>query len=210
MSSKIGILNTQIIDLPLLTPQHNGQTAMPGLPVKAAEIIYQGCMVAYDPANSQAQSADPAMPATAVVVGLCFTETVDNTLGAKGDLTIIPRAVVARLLNDGNVTAAQLYTRLRVVDDHTVGVPAGDHTDRYAGLCVGLDDSYVWVLLTPENAKRGPVQVALTSTQNTTTAATDLGTAEALANALKVSYNALQVDLAALRTALITQGSIGG
>ena len=210
MASKTGILNTQILgSLPLLYPQHNPQAATPGLPVKAAEIIYQGVMVAYDPANSQAQSADPAMPATAVVIGIC-EETVDNTGGSNGDLTIRPRACVARLLNDGNVTAAQLMTRLRVVDDHTVGVPAGDHTDRFAGLCVGLEGSYVWVLLTPENAKRGPVQVALTSSQNATTTATDLTTTEALANALKASYNQLQTDFVALRTALIGLGSIGG
>ena len=209
MASKIGILNTQILgSLPLIYPQHNPQTATPGLPVKAAEIIYQGVMVAYDPANSQAQSADPSMPATAVVIGMC-EETVDNSLGSKGDLTIRPRAVVARLQNDGNVTAAQLMTRVRVVDDHTVGVPAGDHTDRFAGLCVGLDGNYVWVLLTPENAKRGPVQVALTSSQNATAAATDLGTSEALANALKANYNQLQTDVAALRTALIGNGTIG-
>jgi len=208
MASKTGILNTQTIELPLRFTQHNPQNAVPGLSVAASEIIYQGCMVAYDPANSQAQSADPSMPATAVVMGMC-TETVDNTLGSKGALTIIPRAVIARLQNDGNVTAAQVLTRVRVVDDHTVGVPAGDHTDRFAGLCVGLDDNYVWVLLTPENGKRGPVQVALTSSQNATTAAVDLGTTEALANALKANYNQLQTDFVALRNALIGNGTIG-
>lgn len=40
---------------------------------------------------------------------------------------------------------------------------------------------------------------ALTSVQNATAAATDLPTSEALANALKVSYNALQADVVALR-----------
>ncbi len=48
--------------------------------------------------------------------------------------------------------------------------------------------------------------VTATSSQNGTTAAVDLPTSEALANALKISYNAAQVDIAALcvsNTALI-------
>jgi len=209
MSSKAGSLNTQIIDLPVRFTHHNEQAVLSGLPVAASEIIYQGVMVAYDPANSQAQSADPAMAATAVVIGIC-PETVDNTTGAKGALTVSPRACIARILNDGNVTAAHVGTRLRVVDDHTVGVPAGDHTDRFAGLNLGLDNDHVWVLITPESAKRGPVQVAITSSQNATAAAADLTSAETLANALKANYNQLQTDFVALRNAFITLGSIGG
>jgi hypothetical protein len=42
------------------------------------------------------------------------------------------------------------------------------------------------------------------SVQNATTAAVDLATSEALANALKANYNALQTDVAALGTALGT------
>ncbi len=45
----------------------------------------------------------------------------------------------------------------------------------------------------------------LTSVQNTTTAAIDLPTAEALANALKANYNALQVDVVALRAWLVAE-----
>lgn len=43
---------------------------------------------------------------------------------------------------------------------------------------------------------------AVTSSQNSTAAATDLTTAEALANALKTSYNAAQVDIVALRASV--------
>lgn len=43
-------------------------------------------------------------------------------------------------------------------------------------------------------------QGALTSSQNATTNASDLATAITLVNALKVNYNAAQVDIAALRT----------
>jgi len=50
-----------------------------------------------------------------------------------------------------------------------------------------------------EGALASSAPAALTSTQNTTTAAVDLTTSEALANALKANYNALQTDVVALR-----------
>ena len=65
------------------------------------------------------------------------------------------------------------------------------------------------VRIAPTNSSGGasaPITVALTSSQNATANASDLGTAITLANALKVSYNAAQVDIAAIRTALITAG----
>ncbi len=208
MASKAGIFDTQFLSPDAaLHPQHNPQTAAPGLPVKAAEIIYAGVMVGYDPANSQAQSADPAMPATAKVIGITL-ETIDNRTGAKGDLKISPRAGVVRVKSDGNLTAAHLYNQVRVVDDHTVGIPAGTDADRPAGLLVGLDGGYAWILILPESAKRGPITVALTSSQNATTNGSDAGTTQTLANALKVSYNALQADVAALRAAQVTLGHV--
>ena len=48
------------------------------------------------------------------------------------------------------------------------------------------------------------VIAALTSAQNATTAAVDLPTSEALANALKANYNALQADVAAIAAAMAT------
>jgi hypothetical protein len=44
-----------------------------------------------------------------------------------------------------------------------------------------------------------PAAVVLASGQNATTAAVDLGTSEALANALKANYNQLQADVVALQ-----------
>lgn len=141
-------------------PHHNVDTSAPGLPVKATNKIFQGVMVAYDPANSQAQYADPAMPATAIVIGVNTGDTVDNTNGAKGDLKINPEAGVFSLANDGNLTAAHLFKRVVVVDDHTVGVPAGTDADRFAGILIGLEGSgYVWVLIAPTVAQRAPVDL---------------------------------------------------
>lgn len=201
MASKAGIFDTQFLapDAALF-PQHNPQTAAPGLPVKAAEIIYGGVMVGYDTANSQAQSADPAMPATAKVIGIA-PETVDNRTGAKGDLKVSPRAGVVRVKSDGNLTAAHLYTQVRVVDDHTVGVPAGTDADRPAGLFVGLDGGYAWILILPEAAKRGPITVTLTSTNGTMAAAADDA-------AVKVEGEKIGDDVRAIHAALVTAGII--
>lgn len=201
MASKAGIFDTQFLapDAALF-PQHNPQTAAPGLPVKASEIIYGGVMVAYDPANSQAQSADPAMPATARVIGIA-PETVDNRTGAKGDLKVSPRAGVVRVKSDGNLTAAHLYTQVRVVDDHTVGVPAGTDADRPAGLLVGLDGGYAWILIMPESARRGPITVTLTSTNGTMAAAADDA-------AVKVEGEKIGDDVRAIHAALVTAGII--
>lgn len=171
MASEAGIFDAKLLapDQPLY-PQHNPQTSTPGLPVAAAKTCYQGCMIAYDPANSQAQPADPAMAATAVVIGVA-EETVDNADGAKGDLKIRPRAGVWRMKSDGNLTAAHLYKPCRVVDDHTVGVPAGTDADRIAGLFVGLDGDYAWVLIMPSAFQRGPLTVPVTSTNGVAAAA---------------------------------------
>ena len=67
-------------------------------------------------------------------------------------------------------------------------------------------------LYTVEVVTHAPVKVvviaALTSVQNATAAATDLTTSEALANALKTNYNALQADVAAIGAALATPAEI--
>jgi hypothetical protein len=178
-------------------PQHNPESAAPGLPVKATHLICQGVMVAYDPANSQAQCADPAMAATARVIGFNTGDSVDNLLGAKGAVKIKPQAGVGRVKSDGNLTAAHLFTRVRVIDDHTVGVPAGTDADRIAGLLVGLDGDFAWVAICPEDAQRGPITVTLTSTNGTAGAAADLA-------ALKAEAEKIGDDVRALHAALAT------
>ena len=202
MASGAGIFNAiELAPAAALFPQHNTQSSAPGLPVKAAHKIFQGVMVAYDPANSQAERADPAMAATAKVIGIA-QETVDNLSGAKGDLKISPKAGIWRLANDGNLTAAHLYKTCRVVDDHTVGVPAGTDADRPAGLLIGLDGTtHVWVLILPESAPRGPITVTLTSTNGTMAAAADDA-------AVKVEGEKIGDDVRAIHAALVTAGII--
>ena len=201
MASKAGIFDTQFLaPVAALFPQHNVQSDAPGLPVKAAEIIFTGVMVAYDSANSQAQSADPSMPATAKVIGVCL-ETVDNRTGAKGDLKVSPRAGVVRVKSNGNLTAAHLYNQVLVVDDHTVGPLTNTDYDRPAGLLVGLDGEHAWVLILPQVAKRGPVTLTLASSNGTMAAAADLA-------AVKVEGEKLGDDVRAIYAAIVLHGIV--
>ena len=103
--------------------------------------------------------------------------------------------------NDGNVTAAQLYKAVRVVDDHTVGVPAGTNADRPAGILLGLDGDHCWVFVAPETAVRGPATVTLGSTNGTMAAAADLA-------AVKAEGELLGDDVRAIHAALVAVGII--
>lgn len=196
MASKEGQFDLKVFGADRSVPHHKPNAAKPGLPLKAAEIIYAGCLIAWDAANSQALSAITSQDATAKVIGWA-TETVDNQLGAKGDLTIKPVSGICRVKNDGNLTAAHLFKQVRVIDDHTVGVPAATDADRIAGQLVALDDdaSHVWILVTPETAHRAPQTVTLTSTNGTAAAAADLA-------ALKVETEKIGDDVRAVHAAL--------
>lgn len=199
MASQVGVFNALELAPAALFPHHNPQTVTPGLPVAAAVVLYAGCMVAYDPAASQAVPADPAMAVTAKVVGISQL-TTDNSLGAKGDKQITPKAGVWRLKSDGNLTSAHLYKPCRVVDDHTVGVPAGTGADRIAGLLIGLDDGFAWVLILPESAQRAPVEYSMTSTNGTAAAAS-----ASLAN-LAAETEKIGDDVRAIFSALVAFG----
>lgn len=198
MASAAGIWPVQeLSSAQALFPHHNPETTAPGLPVKADHKIFQGVMVAYDPANSQAEYADPAMAATAIVIGVNVGDTVDNLDGAKGDKKITPKAGVFRMANDGNLTAAHLYKRVRVIDDHTVGVPAGTNADRLAGILIGLDGTgYCNVLIGGAAALRSPQTVTLTSTNGTMAAAADDA-------AVKVEGEKIGDDVRAIHAALV-------
>ncbi len=200
MASKAGIFDSlPLVGHPRVSAAlHNGQTAAPGLPVKAAEIIHQGVMVAYDPANSQAQVADPAMPATARVVGINNGPTVDNTAGAKGALKISPESGIWRVLSDGNLTAAHLRTIVVVVDDHTVGVAAGTNADRPAGELLALEGGYAWVDFGVQTM-RGPTTITQLAVNGAGSGAADLA-------ALKTVVENLIDDHITHRAALVAAG----
>ena len=201
MASKAGIFDIRTWGPDRSTIPHLPHSSTPGLPVAASEIIYQGCLVAYDPAASEAVSAITTQAATAKVIGIAKA-TVDNRTGIKGALKVEVQSGLVRLLNDGNITAAHLHKQVRVIDDHTVGVPAGTDADRIAGLLMALDSTtHVWVLVTPETAQRAPLTVPVTSTNGTAGAAADLA-------ALKAETELIGDDVRAVRTALVTLGLI--
>ena len=98
-----------------------------------------------------------------------------------GDAVVLTDEQAAKLLGNvftKTVVASDGVSRAVLVDNGSYGTTTG-------------------------NAGARPTVSAVTSSQNATAAATDLTTSEALANALKVSYNAAQVDIAALRAEVL-------
>lgn len=68
---------------------------------------------------------------------------------AAGDRTIIVEKCIAKMDNNGNVTAAnQFVTVLTVVDNHTVGLAADTTNDIAAGICDDLESDGVFVDMT--------------------------------------------------------------
>jgi len=93
-----------------------------------------------------------------------------------------------------------------VYDDNTVGIAAGTSHNIVAGIVADVSSDGSRVLVDTRRLGPSISPYALTSTQNATTAAVDLATSEALANALKTSYNALQADVAAILAIVARQG----
>ncbi len=131
---------------------------------------------------------------------------------ASGDAGLIVRPGVLCTIELGATVAA--------LDALQVGT-TGKAIKQASGVMVGQaleggdsgDSILFWYYAAPDGASDAfdpeafvadPVApAALTSSQNATTTASDPTTTQALANALKTSYNAAQVDIAALRTAIV-------
>lgn len=185
---------TQSID----TPVRNGLQIQ--FPVGAAKKIYAGTLVALNATGYAVPAADTA---GLRVIGRAEQE-IDNSAGADGDLTINVTRGIFRYDNSGThaFTKADIGKRAYVEDDSTV---ASQNTHGVtAGIIVDFDSDGVWVDTTRANVV--PTSLAQTSVNNTTAAATDLATAEALANALKSQGNALVVDVAAIIAILKANG----
>lgn len=166
-------------------------------PVAAATLIPAGVLVATDASGNLVNASDTA---AIRVVGRAG-ETKDNSAGSAGDLTCAVEKGTFKFTNsaDHPVTAAYAGKLIFVESNCAVAITSTNLI--VAGRCLELDaDGGVWV-----DTYDIPVHAvpALTSAQNATATATDLASAEALANANKTQGNALQVDLAAIRTALL-------
>lgn len=180
---------------------------LPDLPVEANTNVYVGTMAAMNAAGNIVPASDAA---GLHVLGRCegLPRTVDpnlvgsdgiNNPGAAGAVTVNIKRGRFRWNNSagGNaITKAMVGQPCYVYDDNTVGIAGGTAHAIVAGQVVNVDSQGVWV----DTRRPGPLiaPYALTSAQNATAAAVDLATSEALANALKANYNALQTNVAAI------------
>lgn len=110
--------------------------------VKAATKIYKGALVAKNAAGYVLPAADVAGQ---TVIGVAM-ETVDNTGGADGALTIRVTTGVFKFTNYGAdpCVQADMHGIVRVQDDTTVR-NAGGTADIIAGILEQIDSDGVWV-----------------------------------------------------------------
>jgi hypothetical protein len=131
----LGIAATKGID----TPEHPG--VLVPLKMAAGAKIFAGTIVAINAGGFAVAGSD-----TAGLVGIGRAEeTVDNTTGANGDLSINVRRGVFRWANstDNPLTQAALGTIVFVEDDNTVAVST-DHAVK-AGTVIRIDAEGYWV-----------------------------------------------------------------
>lgn len=116
------------------------------LPVKGATTVHKGALVGQSggyvlPARSTSSNAD-------VILGVA-AESVDNSAGSDGDLTIkhIVRGVFAFVNSSSTeaITNAEVGKTVYAADDQTVSKTSASSTRVAAGVCVGLDGAQVLV-----------------------------------------------------------------
>ncbi|SMF83018.1 hypothetical protein SAMN06265365_14837 [Tistlia consotensis] len=114
------------------------------LDVAAAKTCYAGGLAALD-ANG---NATPGATATTLLGIGRFEETVDNSGGAAGDLTVKVKRGVFRFANSAStdeITAAEIGADCYIVDDQTVAKTDGSSTRSKAGTVYDVDSLGVWV-----------------------------------------------------------------
>ena len=108
------------------------------MPVAASAHIYQSSMVALNPAgNLVPASADASLR----VVGVSEVEA-NNSAGAAGDLSVVPKRGPWYFTNSGTtdaITDGDLGRRCYVVDDNTVARTSAAGVRPVAGRVVGVD-----------------------------------------------------------------------
>lgn len=192
MASKAGVFAVKHLSqlIPTVPRVH-----VDGIRLKADEVIFQGCMAALDPANSgQLLAADPSMPAGCRVIGVNVEDTVDNRNGLIGAKRLKPAAGIYAFNVSGSFNESHVGRLCRVVDDHTIGIPAGTDADRFAGVFLGLDEEDAtkgWVLIGFATSQIAPGTLATVTAAN----GSDAGSTQTLANELKARFNALHAIL---------------
>ncbi len=123
------------------TPERTGDVF--GMPVKAAVKPIQGGIAVLN-----AGYAAPGTVATTLIALGRFEETVDNSAGANGDLSV---KIKRGIFKFGNSAAGDLIAQADVgadcyiVDDQTVAKTNGTATRSRAGKIVAVDSDGVWV-----------------------------------------------------------------
>lgn len=110
----------------------------------AAVKVYAGSLVAV---NAAGYATPGAAAATLTYLGRA-EETVDNSAGSAGDLTVLVRRGKAfKFGNSGAdpVTQASLGKVCYIVDDQTVALTSAAATRSAAGIVVGVESDGVWV-----------------------------------------------------------------
>ncbi len=114
-----------------------------GFPVGAAKKIYQGSLVVLD-----AGYAEPGNAATGLIAVGRAEETVDNSAGSAGDLTVPVRRGTFKFANSASgdlIAQADVGADCYIVDDQTVAKTNGTSTRSRAGKIVAVDSDGVWV-----------------------------------------------------------------
>jgi hypothetical protein len=115
-----------------------------GLPVAAATKIFAGTIAAI---NAGGYATKGATSTTLAAVGIA-QETVDNSAGANGDVTIKVARGCYRLANSASadaITLADVGNDCYIVDDQTVAKTDGTSTRSIAGKVRDVDADGVWV-----------------------------------------------------------------
>ena len=123
------------------TPQRAGDIL--GYPVKASVKPIQGGI-----AVLSAGYAAPATTATGLIAIGRFEQTVDNTSGADGALSVQVRRGTFRFGNSASgdlVAQADAGADCYLVDDQTVAKTSGANTRSVSGKIIAVDSDGVWV-----------------------------------------------------------------
>lgn len=150
------------------TPERSGSVF--NYPLAAATVIYQGTLVALDASGNAVAASDAA---ALRVVGRA-EETVDNSDGDAGDLTINAKRGVFKYANSGtNAVDADDKGKVCFVEDDQTVAETSTHKCK-AGRVLDVEDDGVWVdTNTPESTQTITALAALTSTNGTMAAAAD-------------------------------------
>jgi len=123
------------------TPERAGDVL--GYPVKASVKPIQGGI-----AVLSAGYAAPATTATGLIAIGRFEETVDNSAGSNGDISVQVKRGTFKFANSASgdlIAQADVGADCYLVDDQTVAKTSATNTRSVAGKIIAVDSDGVWV-----------------------------------------------------------------